>query len=259
MKKILLGTVGLFALISAPAFAADLPTARTIAKAAPAISAETKAPTAASAAYDWSGFYVGANAGGGWNSDKWSVDGTGLGSHTAGGAALGGQIGYRWQTGAYMFGVEGQGNWGDIHGSHSITSDFGAATLTENLKSKLNAYGLLTGQVGYAWDNVLLYVKGGAAITNNNWTYAASAPGFGSFSANSGDVTRWGGVVGVGLEYGLTQNWSVGVNYDHIFSNSKDVNFSANGVTETARVGGDTDIVTARVNYRWGGPIFSKY
>jgi len=258
MKKILLGTVGLLALAAtAPAFAADLP--RAVAKA-PAPIAETKAPITTSAAYDWSGLYIGANAGAGWNSDKWSADGE-LGSHTANGATVGAQIGYRYQTGAYVFGVEGQGNWGDIHGRHSNVTDLGGGVaLTEDLKSKLDAYGLLTGQVGYAFDNVLLYVKGGAAITNNSWTYSASAPGFGSFSTNSGDVTRWGGVVGAGLEYGLTQNWSVGVNYDHIFTERKDVNFMLDGGrSETARVGGDTDIVTARINYRWGGPTVAKF
>src|SRR5215475_8409540 len=100
MKKFLLGIAGLIAL-AAPASAADL-----------AARPYTKAPAMIAAVYDWSGFYVGAN--GGWGSSRkcWdNVTPAGVffaneGCHDATGGVAGGQIGYRWQTGTWVFGLE---------------------------------------------------------------------------------------------------------------------------------------------------------
>src|SRR3954453_12091774 len=101
MKKFLLATVGLVALgIGAPASAADL-AARPYTKAPPPMIA---------AAYDWSGFYIGANGGWGRSRNRWDIldSGFGLpeGSHDADGAVAGGQIGYRWQAASWVFGLE---------------------------------------------------------------------------------------------------------------------------------------------------------
>ena len=240
MKKFLLGTVGVMALGLAPAMAADLPA-----------RAYTKAPPMIAAIYDWSGFYIGANAGWGSARDSWNtLAGFDLGSHDATGAVAGGQIGYRWQAASWVFGLEAQGNWADLSGSHiEINGTF-------NDHSKLTAFGLFTGQVGYAWNNALLYVKGGAAVTSTKYdAYTVAA------SISTNDQTRWGGTVGVGMEYGFAPNWSVGVEYNHIFISRFDTNFyNADGTLNgVARVGGDVDLVTARLNYRWGGPVVARY
>jgi outer membrane immunogenic protein len=239
MKRIFLGTVGLIALGLTPAIAADLPA-----------RAYTKAPPMIAAVYDWSGFYIGANGGGGWSKETWYGFGFDLGSHTASGAVAGGQIGYRWQTGSWVFGLEAQGDWADIKGNHI---DPGLDPNT----SKLKAFGLFTGQVGYAWNNSLLYVKGGAAVTSKDLDIDQG----GGFGWEAKNETRWGGVVGVGLEYGFAPNWSVAVEYDHIFTAKYDATFSTipAGFTAPINVGGDTDLVTARLNYRWGGPIVARY
>jgi outer membrane immunogenic protein len=241
MKKFLLGTVGVMALGLAPAMAADLPA-----------RAYTKAPPVIAAVYDWSGFYIGANAGWGSFRDNWSsIAGVGFGSHDSTGAVAGGQIGYRWQAASWVFGLEAQGNWADLSGSNI---DVVLPAWTNH--SKLTAFGLFTGQVGYAWNNALLYVKGGAAVTSTKYdTYSAAN------SLVSNDQTRWGGTVGVGLEYGFAPNWSVGVEYNHIFTSRFDANFyNPNGTLNGAiNVGGDVDLVTARLNYRWGGPVVARY
>src|SRR3954449_7318704 len=113
MRKILLGAVALIA-FAAPAAAADL-----------AARPYTKAPPAPIAlVYDWSGFYIGAN--GGWGSSRkcWDfVTPAGVfvaneGCHDATGGTAGGQVGYRWQSGTWVFGIEGQGNWADFRGSN---------------------------------------------------------------------------------------------------------------------------------------------
>src|SRR5450759_801182 len=118
MKKILLGASALVAVgIAAPASAADI-AARPYTKAPPPMMA---------AIYDWSGFYIGANGGWGSSHKCWDLVNDGFGPinafnegcHNATGGVAGGQIGYRWQSGTYVFGLEGQGNWADLSGSNA--------------------------------------------------------------------------------------------------------------------------------------------
>src|SRR5439155_5634790 len=139
--------------------------------AAPAVAADlaarpyTKAPPMVAAVYDWTGFYIGANGGWGSSRNSWDLVGFGAeGSHDATGGTVRGQIGYRWQAGTWVFGVEAQGNWADFSGSH-VNVLFPAFRSHTNV----DAFGLFTGQVGYAVNNVLLYVKGGAAVTANSY------------------------------------------------------------------------------------------
>jgi outer membrane immunogenic protein len=247
MKKFLLVTSSLIALgAAAPASAADL-----------AARPYTKAPPMVAAVYDWTGFYVGAN--GGWGSSRSSWDavppnfGFGPeGSHDATGGTVGGQIGYRWQAGTFVFGLEAQGNWADLSGSNS-SQVFGGQVNHTNV----DAFGLFTGQVGYAVNNVLLYVKGGAAVTANSYrsTFGGATIGV------TGDDTRWGGTIGAGLEYAFAPNWSVGVEYNHLFMQDRTYTFTTPGGAffGTDRIRQDVDLVTARLNYRFGGPGISKY
>ena len=186
MKKFLLGAVGLLALsFAAPASAADL-----------AARPYTKAPPMIAAAYDWSGFYLGVN--GGWGSSRncftntaiagIAVPPVGEGCHDATGGTAGGQVGYRWQSGAFVFGLEAQGNWADFRGSNPSLAALGATNRT-----RIDAFGLFTGQVGYAWNNTLLYVKGGAAVTDNRYEGLLTGTGTVIDRASS---TRWGGTGG---------------------------------------------------------------
>jgi outer membrane immunogenic protein len=252
MKKFLLGTVGLVALsLSAPASAADM-----------AARPYTKAPPMIAAVYDWSGFYVGLN--GGWGSSRKCWDfvtpaGTFVaaeGCHDASGGTIGGQIGYRWQASAWVFGVEAQGNWADFKGRNNSLLFPGVFTN----ETKVQSFGLFTGQVGYAFNSALLYVKGGAAVVDDRYNQYFTPTG--ALVAVGNNQTRWGGVVGVGLEYGFAPNWSVAVEYDHMFMQDKNTTLTTvpGGVFfGTDRVRQDVDLVTARVNYRWGGPVVAKY
>ena len=248
MKKVLLVTASLIALgAAAPAVAADL-----------AARPYTKAPAMIAAVYDWSGFYIGAN--GGWGSSHNSWDSVlpflvgSEGSHDATGGTVGGQVGYRWQSGAFVFGVEAQGNWADFKGSNA-SNLFGANFVN---RSKTDAFGLFTGQVGYAANNFLLYVKGGAAVTSNKYSVVNAA---GAFVGSTSSDTNWGGTIGVGAEYAFAPNWSVGVEYDHLFIQDKTYDFTNNAgaLVGRDRVRQDVDLVTARLNYKFGGPVIAKY
>ena len=115
MKRFTIVAAAVIALgAAAPALAADLP-AKTYTKAPAMIP---------SPIYDWSGFYIGINGGGGFSHKCWdlTVDPGGPigpeGCHDASGGTLGGQIGYRWQMASWVFGLEAQGNWADLRGDN---------------------------------------------------------------------------------------------------------------------------------------------
>jgi outer membrane immunogenic protein len=227
----------------------------------------TKAPAQVAAIYDWSGFYIGLNGGGGWSGKCWDIVTNILGApvvppvsegcHTASGALAGGQLGYRWQTGAWVFGVEGQGDWANLSGSNgpSLLAGGGGSN-----RSKIDGVGLVTGQVGYAWSNVLFYVKGGAIAASDRYEGLFTATGFVFDKASE---TRWGGAVGAGLDFGVTPNIVVGVDYVHGFMGSRNNSFYSTVVpgafSRADRISQDIDIVTARVSYRFGGPVIAKY
>jgi outer membrane immunogenic protein len=252
MKKFWLGTIGLVALgMAGPAMAADLP-AGTYTKAPPPMIP---------AAYDWSGFYTGFNGGWGSSHKCWDAllpSGALIGSegcHDATGGVGGGQVGYRWQTSSWVFGVEGQGDWADLRGSN--TSVLFPAFINN---SKVDAFGLFTGQIGYAWNTVLAYVKGGAAATADRFSVSTNASNV--VAGVTGDQTRWGGTVGAGLEFAFAPNWSAAVEYDHLFMQDKSTTFTdpvTGSLFGSDRIRQDVDLVTVRVNYRWGGPTIPKY
>lgn len=251
-KNFFFATASLVALAAAaPAFGADLAARHQM---------YTKAPAPMAAVYDWTGFYIGGNGGWGNSHDSWNFLGLGAfgpageGSHDGSGATAGGQIGYRWQMGQFVFGVEGQGNWADFKGSNVSVAFPGSVN-----QSKTDSFGLITGQLGYAWNNVLLYVNGGAAVTGNSYRVFSAATG--ALTATGGDDTRWGGAVGAGFEVGFAPNWSVGAQYDHLFMQDSTVSFTtpAGVAAGSDRIRQDVDVVTARINYRFGGPIVGRY
>ncbi|MBM7485138.1 MULTISPECIES: outer membrane protein [Bradyrhizobium] len=244
MKNLLLMTVSTVALAAvAPAFSADLP-------AQPIRPLYTTAPgPVAAAIYDWSAYYFGVNGGLSSGESCWEYLGSKPeGCHHPTGGSVGLQIGYRWQMGQIVLGVEGQGNWADLTGSnHSIPfSD------TTN-QTKIDAFGLMTGQIGYAFGNNVLYGKGGAAVTSNIHQISSTVAG----AARKSDVL-WGGVLGVGFEHGIAPNWTVGFEYDHLFFQPRTVKFSGN-IGGADRIREDLDLITVRVNYKFGGPILLKY
>lgn len=245
MKKYLLATAALVAL-AAPAAAADM-----------AARMPMKAPPMMAQVWNWTGFYIGANGGYGTGRNNWNLVSVtpsfNEGSFNFDGATAGGQIGYNWQVGGWVFGLEAQGNWADLKGSRNSLIPVAAGTAPFVNSTKIGAYGLFTGKVGYAWDNVLLYAKGGAAVldVDYNWSRAGVIGG----AANE---TRWGGTVGAGLEYAFSPNWSVGFEYNHIFATGKNVAFGPLP-NSTDRIRLDTDLFTGRINYRFGGPVATRY
>jgi outer membrane immunogenic protein len=253
LKKFWLAAVGIAALnVVTPASAADL-AARPY-KAPPPVVAPI---------YDWTGFYIGANGGWGSSHNCWdfiTVAGPVIsdGCRDRSGGLVGGQIGYRWQANQFVFGLEAQGDWADFSNTHVSLFN---PTLSTRVKT--DGIGLFTGQVGWAWNAALLYVKGGAAVTSNRFDIFDTPSGIGLVSASA---TRWGGTVGVGFEYGFAPNWSVGAEYDHLWMGTANNSFSTvdprlAGILNN-RIRQDVDMVTLRINYRFGGygaPVAARY
>ena len=109
MTRVLLGGVAL-AVLSITASAADLPPK-------PFYKPAAYAPPA----YDWAGFYAGVVGGGGWaDSDQSNGSGIASGGINQTGGTVGGTIGYNWQAGNVVFGLEGDGSWAHVSGSTMV-------------------------------------------------------------------------------------------------------------------------------------------
>ncbi len=203
MRKIML-LAAAAALVSAPAFAADF-TRPTAYVSAPG--------------YNWTGFYVGAH--GGYASGRTQdITNAGAQERDLYGAFGGGQAGYNYQIGSVVLGVEADVSYGDI------SSSWGGANQFDPYygKDAANLFGTARGRIGYAFDRVLVYATGGLA-------WGQMEHGFGCDAARvtltngcqnkkggqkfyvQGDPTDIGYVVGGGVEYGITKNWSVKAEY----------------------------------------------
>jgi len=244
-KLAIAGTAAIGALAFAgAALAADLP-ARTY----------TKAPMM-SPVFSWTGFYVGGHVGAGWGTTESNLDvGRTLISNgidpislalvlplaqTQMSGFLGGvQAGYNWQSGIMVFGIEGDFSGADIKGN-------APCLLILNCGSKVDWTADITGRLGATvGDRGLLYVKGGAAWINrkfsigNSVAVAGGGGGGGPFAVVDGDGgvfsaggaingsvtnTRLGALLGAGMEYSVTSNWSVKLEYDYMDFGSQNVN-----------------------------------
>ena len=141
-----------------------------------------------------------------------------------------------------MFGLEAQGDWADLSNQRISFIDPAFSTRTST-----DGIGLFTGQIGYAWNAALFYVKGGAAVTSNRFSILTT---LNDVELASVSATRWGGTIGVGFEYGFTPNWTFGVEYNHLFMG--DANNTFTGLTPidarfvNSRISQDVDMVTLR-------------
>ncbi len=145
--------------------------------------------------YNWTGLYLGANLGGDWVRDSATLGG--FGGDADGSTVFGGlQIGYNFQTGPWVLGLET-----DVgYGNSSKTIALGLL----NLKSEKTWAGTARARAGYAFDNILVYGTGGLA-----WANFKSRLDDNLGNSSSREKTRIGWTVGGGLEYGMSRNVSI--------------------------------------------------
>lgn len=227
MKKFLLSSVAAIVLVGAgAASAADLPSRKG------PVMAPVYAPV-----FTWTGFYVGANAGYAWG----QIDSTNLGVvggfKDPDGFVGGGQIGYNYQVGQWVFGAEADFQGADL----KATATAPALGLTAS--NELNYFGTVRARVGYAFDRFLPYVTGGFAYGNvkNKFT----APGF----VFKDDNMQYGWTLGGGLEYAFTNNWTAKVEY--LYVNLDKESYRIPGATLNTDVETKFSVVRAGLNYKF--------
>jgi outer membrane immunogenic protein len=193
-----------------------------------------KAPPAqVSQAYNWTGFYLGINGGGGWGHSNWDTSAASIG--ISGGVA-GGTAGYNWQFGNAVLGLEADVNWANLKGTSSSALCPVGCTTSDTWLSTVR------GRAGYAFGSVLPYITGGLAMGD----IRAATPGFAGASG-----TNAGWTVGGGIEFALPGNWSAKAEYLHVDLGSFNCGVNCNGLPND-NVSMHDNVVRAGVNYRFG-------
>ncbi len=170
---------------------------------------------------NWGGLYAGLNGGYGWSGNTDYLDPTG--------GFGGGQVGYNFQRGNIVFGVEADFQGAGISDSNSYA------------KSEMDYFGTVRGRVGYAFGRALVYGTGGFAFGDVQNSNGGSHP----WSASE---TQTGWVAGGGVEYKLAPNWSGKVEYQYLNLDATDPN-GAGRLGDAAL--GQTEVHTIRVGVNY--------
>lgn len=188
-------------------------------------------------AYNWTGLYIGINGGGGRGSSHFNFPsaGTTTGDFNITGGLVGGTIGYNYQVGKVVFGLEDDVDWTNIKGS-AVCPDLVTTCETSN-----KWLGTARGRIGVAWDRFLPYFTGGAAFGE----VRANRPTVGSLSRTSA-----GWAVGGGLEAAIARNWSVKVEYLHVRLDRLTCT-ACSTVGDAVDVNFHADLARGGINYRF--------
>jgi outer membrane autotransporter protein len=178
----------------------------------PTVKAPVYKAPAAPAAYDWTGFYIGAYLGADWGFTHWTFTDDGeTASPRFAGLIGGGEIGYNYQAGKWVFGIEGDAGRTNAHGARPCPTGF-----FYNCEISSNWLSTATARVGYAyWDRLLVYAKAGAAIAQDQATSSCNAISgipavvLSDCPSQSDTKTKVGWTAGWGSEFGLTRHVSV--------------------------------------------------
>ena len=153
----------------------------------------------------------------------------------------GGQIGYNFQGGPWVAGVEADVSWSDLNGRH--VSPFNA-----DLRTKVEGLGSFTGRLGYSWAQSLVYGKAGVG-----WARDKHQDFFAGALLGQASDTRWGYTLGVGWEQALTPNLSAKLEYNYLDLGTERLTFSG-GTLAPFPLDIDQQIHSLKVgvNYRFG-------
>jgi outer membrane immunogenic protein len=187
--------------------------------------------------YNWTGFYAGVDGGYAWGWSRWSDPLAGSSSMRLGGAALGGHLGYNWQTGPLVLGIETDAAWANLSGTPGAGIGFCG---TGPCETKQNWLGTTRGRIGYAFGSLMPYLTAGAAYGDVQTTVP-----WGSASS-----TRLGWSAGAGLEVGLSKNWSTKVEFLHLDLGTASF-FNAASNASSVSVPVKDNLLRAGISYHW--------
>ena len=180
-----------------------------------------KAQPPAPVYYSWTGFYLGVHIGGSWGTTESEVNSIAvpvaaialngfvlpLSSHANNGFIGGGQIGYNWQAGWAVFGAE-------VEASAMSHKGKGPCLVVFTCETKTDWMVTAAGRFGVVWDRALVYVKGGVAWADSD--YSASLNLLGAGFVTTVNDTRLGALVGTGVELAVGAGWSAKVEYNFV-------------------------------------------
>jgi outer membrane immunogenic protein len=239
-----------------PAYGADLPVSPIPPSAAAPVAYNPVTPG------PWTGFYAGGTLGYGWTTsianytlsgNTFATNPTGS-SQTLSGANGGFELGYNWQTGNFLIGVEG-----DIQGS-SQDQTFNyvcGPTCAVGQSTKLDWFSTLRARAGFAVRDVLFYGTGGLAWTHSDNGFAGT---FGGVTAPLATVSHdnVGWTAGAGVEWMFWYGWSAKVEYLYLgntaASSIVSIPAASGGGTILSTANASDNIVRAGVNYHFGFP-----
>ena len=221
-------------------------------------------------AWSWTGFYIGANGGDGWNDGTkdivYTAPVTGFTGTSNGfaskGAFGGGQIGYNLQRGPLVFGVEADIQGSGIKDSFNVTVPSNGGPLGVVAEQDLRSFGTVRGRLGFAFDRALIYATGGYAYGRVTDQVTLANGGATALLANTHTATGY--AVGGGLEYYFGRAFSAKAEYQYLRLGSETLTgVSTNGVLlNSSDIAANFHTVRFGLNYHFGsfgGPLSSKY
>lgn len=255
--------------IGGPAVAADMP-----------MPAKAPAPMVAPV-FSWTGFYIGVNGGGAWGhsdpktstvfsptgyfatSSVPAIGAIGAQHVSTSGGIAGGQLGYNWQFGATVLGIEADIDWLGLSGSTTGSGIYPccaptAFTITSSVKS--DWLFTLRPRLGFAVDHWLFYATGGLAVADVKANFLFTDTFATALESGAISQTRAGWTVGAGAEYAFAGPWSVKVEYLHVdlgnvsttstnlTAFTPPIAFPTNVFSHSVNL--TTDIVRAGINFR---------
>lgn len=211
----------------------------------------------------WSGFYIGAQFGGGLQLTEQTFTSPTLlddNNYMGSGVMAGGQLGFNYQSGPLVWGVEADLAWANFDGKDNCVA--GSPVSLLNCRTKADFIGTAAVRLGAVVDRALIFVKGGAAVAHvKHEARFFAAP----FAGAAADNTRWGWMFGTGLEYALFSNWSAKVEYNYLDFGTNTIELAtlpllvaalSPSVETTQRM----HVVKFGVNYRFGAEtVVAKY
>jgi outer membrane immunogenic protein len=200
------------------------------------------APYAPAPVASWTGFYIGAHVGAGWGTTETNLTGASIAGfgvpldvpfaqNSGSGFLGGGQVGYNFQSGWAVFGVQGDFAGMDVKGTAPCLVVASCTTKSDWLATVSGRFG------GVVADRALIYAKGGAAWMNSTHSVNLAnlggllGPLFAGQQLTSTESTSWGWLVGLGAEYMITQNWTAFIEYNYIEFDKKN---EANNINTAA-------------------------